>query len=136
MKSRRVLFAASLLAILTMVFLWLGAQALPAPQEKFTPKHPGRFDREEWIWLAGENRPIEARRTMVDDLTAKYLRPGLTHLEVVQLLGPPDWNDSAKCLYTIDEHFPAAADQYTSFASLELDFDTAGTLQSFQLVEN
>ncbi|MEO6711498.1 MAG: hypothetical protein ABI054_10315, partial [Planctomycetota bacterium] len=70
-----MLLAASLLAVLCLLAIWLTARALDTTEEKFTPRHPGYFDRDEWFWLLGAKRPIGERRGMLDDLKAKHLRP-------------------------------------------------------------
>ncbi len=89
MKGTRSLVIVGVLCVLCMLALWLVGTAL-APKNPFHAKHPGHFDRDEWLWLGQPEHPLSQRLTMLDDLKANHLRIGMTEADVSALLGYAD----------------------------------------------
>jgi hypothetical protein len=57
-------------------------------ESAFRPKGKLRFDPTKW--REKPSRPWGVRYEMVDDLLTRFLRPGMTLREVIDLLGQPD----------------------------------------------
>jgi hypothetical protein len=126
----RSLLLVSIFCVFCTLMLWLAGRSLPH-EDEFHPKHPGKFDSQEWLWLGEPDRPVEQRLTMLDDLRANHLHPGMTALEVAQLLGPADslpGPSNTIWKYTVD--LERTSDANSVRAELRLEFDLTGTLLS------
>lgn len=57
-----------------------------------------KFTRE--MWSFGDGLEYPSRKVIVDDLLANHKIKGLTHYEVIQLLGSPQEKDTINFIYT------------------------------------
>ena len=59
---------------------------------------PQKFTREKWSYGDGLDYP--SRKAVLDDLLANHKIVGLTHYEVIQLLGSPQYRDTSNFKYS------------------------------------
>lgn len=57
-----------------------------------------KFTRE--MWSYGDGLDYPSRKAVLDDLLANHKIVGLTHYEVIQLLGSPQYRDTASFKYS------------------------------------
>lgn len=57
-----------------------------------------KFTRE--LWSYGDGLEFPSRKAILDDLLANHKIKGLTHYEVIQLLGSPQYRDTANFKYS------------------------------------
>jgi len=57
-----------------------------------------KFTRE--LWTYGDGLEFPSRKMILDDLMANHKIKGLTHYEVIQLLGSPQFRDTANFKYS------------------------------------
>lgn len=123
-QSKGCVISACILAVFVATCLWFFGHSVPL-QEKFVPKHPGRFDTAEWLWLGGPDRPVSERQTMLGDLRANHLRRGMGTGDLTALLGEPSeyaGQSNRQWKYIVDVRHGADSDEY-SYLVVSLDGD-------------
>jgi hypothetical protein len=90
-----------------------------------------KFNRQQWIALAGKGGMDNPRQRMVKDLRQRYLKPGMTRQEVRHLLGKPDFDSLSK---DVDSYF-IGADGFDGM-SLDVRYDQAGHVIRSDVVQH
>ncbi|GEM_PF-1610127 len=94
-----------------------------------------RYDKD--IWMQNEHQNADNPRfEMTEDLTKNYLHKGMKPLQVLDLLGRPQFMDTNELgihwTYPIGSNPGFHIDPYY----LEIDFDTTGNLAATHIIEH
>ncbi|MGH7005878.1 MAG: hypothetical protein ACREIP_18180 [Alphaproteobacteria bacterium] len=88
-----------------------------------------RFSSGRWKAEGGQTLESAARYDMAEELRS-HLAPGMPRSDVVDILGPPDWETKDRIAYKLG--IPDGIDYYT----LEIRFDAAQRLRDTALVQS
>ena len=90
-----------------------------------------KFDKDKWV--EGGNMEFPNRNRMLEDLTTNYKLVGIKYPELINLLGEPQYNDSASLGYVIEIHYDVIDPDYSK--TLNFNFNKDSVITSFKVEE-